>query len=420
MDPAEPVYHKKTLHSKRSFGKHPHKIDSPAYDASEEDNELTDDGASALSVSASSRPPAAARPPGTTSAGTSASPAAPAVRSRPKHHLASSAVLSDDGVDSPTYDGDIESSTTAGPARESSALSGTNTHVHSSSVSALTSPASIVRALQDDLRVPTVVTVLAPPSTASSSDGDIEPVRVITTLAHGAHTTAAPEPEPVAASRRAFNPAALTPADIQEFVRKAIDGELHRKYKINEPPAGRPVRIYADGVYDLFHFGHALQLRQAKLSFPDVYLLVGVNSDEQVKEHKFKCVMDHAERCEAARHCRWVDEVVSEAPWVIGADFIEKYAIDYVAHDEDPYMSAGHEDVYNFAKSQGKFIPTRRTPGVSTSSLLERIVKGYRKRDFDKKLEKMGRAELMAQGSDYEDKAGSEDDHVDVDGRRSR
>ncbi|KAI0063271.1 hypothetical protein BV25DRAFT_1907065 [Artomyces pyxidatus] len=408
MESSEPVHHKKTLHSKRSFGKHPHKIDSPAYDASEEDNELTDDGASALSVSASSRPSPATqpRPPGTFAAITSS----PALRSRPKHHLASSAVLSDDGVDSPTYDGDIESSTTAGPVRETSSLSSAS-HVYSSSASTLTSPASISQRLPgvSNTSNPSVVTVLAPPSTASSSDGDIEPVRVITMHVHGGHTTAAHEPEPAVAAQKAFNPAALTASDIQFFVRKAINGELHRKYKINEPPVGRPVRVYADGVYDLFHFGHALQLRQAKLSFPDVYLLVGVNSDEQVKEHKFKCVMDHAERCEAVRHCRWVDEVVPEAPWVIGPDFLEKHAIDYVAHDEDPYVSAGHEDVYGFAKSQGKFVPTRRTPGVSTSELLERIVKGYRKRDFDKKLEKMGHAELMAQGSDYEDKGGSDE-----------
>lgn len=37
----------------------------------------------------------------------------------------------------------------------------------------------------------------------------------------------------------------------------------------------------------------------------------------------------------------------------------------------------------------GKFIPTRRTPGVSTSELLERIVSGYRKKEFDQKLEKV-------------------------------
>lgn len=60
-------------------------------------------------------------------------------------------------------------------------------------------------------------------------------------------------------------------------------------------------------------------------------------------------------RLEAVRHCRWVDEVVSEAPWVINKEFIEKYQIDYVAHDEDPYAAAGHEDVYQFVKQAGAF-----------------------------------------------------------------
>jgi choline-phosphate cytidylyltransferase len=104
------------------------------------------------------------------------------------------------------------------------------------------------------------------------------------------------------------------------------------------------------------------------------------------------------------------------------AEFLSTWEIDYVAHDEEPYVSAGHDDVYSFVKEQGKFryysisayyphfpigkfIPTRRTPGVSTSELLERIVSGYRKCDFDKKLEKMGHAELKAEGSDYDDRS---------------
>jgi choline-phosphate cytidylyltransferase len=50
----------------------------------------------------------------------------------------------------------------------------------------------------------------------------------------------------------------------------------------------------------------------------------------------------------------------------------------------------------------GKFLPTRRTPGVSTSDLLKRVVSGYRTCEFDDKLAKMGHAELKAEGSDYE------------------
>ncbi|KAH0579707.1 hypothetical protein H2248_002549 [Termitomyces sp. 'cryptogamus'] len=387
---------RKLLHSKKSFGKYPRSVDSPAYDASEEDNEsdpLTDDGASSVSVPTVNRLanlPSNLRTSHQKSSSTT----------RVRHQLASTLLSDSDGVDSPTYDGDVESSATAGP--DSVSLRSPHQHHHyASSSSTLSTP--ITPNYPSSSTTPSAEqSNIIPPQRATTESN--HPVFISPPVYAASAPIFVPEEPAVAApSEAAFNPAALTAEDIQAFVRKAIDGEPWRKYKINHPPTDRPVRIYADGVYDLFHFGHALQLRQAKLSFQSVYLLVGVNSDELVRKHKAQGVMTHAERLEAARHCRWVDEIIADAPWVIDEAFIKKYEIDYVAHDELPYASADHEDVYAYVKSQGKFIPTRRTPGISTSELLERIVLGYRNREFDEKLTKMGHSELRAEGSDFDD-----------------
>ncbi|XP_072994171.1 choline-phosphate cytidylyltransferase 2-like isoform X1 [Typha latifolia] len=140
-----------------------------------------------------------------------------------------------------------------------------------------------------------------------------------------------------------------------------------------------PVRVYADGIYDLFHFGHARALEQAKKSFPNTYLLVGCCNDETTHRYKGKTVMTEAERYESLRHCKWVDEVIPDAPWVINQEFIDKHNIDYVAHDSLPYADASGagNDVYEFVKVIGKFKETKRTDGISTSDIIMMILKDY-------------------------------------------
>ncbi|EXJ72225.1 choline-phosphate cytidylyltransferase [Cladophialophora psammophila CBS 110553] len=150
-------------------------------------------------------------------------------------------------------------------------------------------------------------------------------------------------------------------------------------YTTNPPPVGRPVRVYADGVFDLFHLGHMRQLEQAKTAFPDTYLIVGVTGDAETHKRKGLTVLTGAERAETLRHCRWVDEVIPNCPWIVTPEFLKKHKIDYVAHDDEPYGADEGDDIYAPIKKEGKFLVTQRTEGVSTTGIITKIVRDYEK-----------------------------------------
>jgi choline-phosphate cytidylyltransferase len=148
-------------------------------------------------------------------------------------------------------------------------------------------------------------------------------------------------------------------------------------YHTNAPPEGRPVRVYADGVFDLFHLGHMRVLQQAKCAFPDTYLIVGVTGDTETHKRKGLTVMSGKERAESLRHCRWVDEVIEDCPWIIDVAFLQKHRIDFVAHDDQPYGASEGDDIYKPIKEAGQFLVTQRTEGVSTTGIITKIVRDY-------------------------------------------
>lgn len=119
---------------------------------------------------------------------------------------------------------------------------------------------------------------------------------------------------------------------------------------------------------------HMRQLEQAKKAFPDTYLIVGVTGDEETHKRKGLTVLSGRERAETIRHCKWVDEVIENCPWIVTPEFLEEHKIDYVAHDDLPYGADEGDDIYAPIKKEGKFLVTQRTEGVSTTGIITKYV----------------------------------------------
>lgn len=137
----------------------------------------------------------------------------------------------------------------------------------------------------------------------------------------------------------------------------------------------KEVRIWLDGAFDMMHYGHMNAFRKGKVL--GTHLIAGVNSDESIAECKGPPVLNMKERLAMVNAVKWVDEVVTDVPYVLTdkylQEIIEKYDIDYLVHGDDPCIVDG-KDVYERAKRMGKYRSIPRTDGVSTTDIVGRML----------------------------------------------
>ena len=126
-------------------------------------------------------------------------------------------------------------------------------------------------------------------------------------------------------------------------------------------------------VADLFHYGHVELLKQAR-ALGD-YLLVGVHSDDAVLAHKRQPILTMEERVACLAGCRYVDEVLPNAPWITGRDWIEIHNIDLVVHGSD-YSQEELMDTHSFPIEMGILRTVDYTPKISTTEIIRRILAG--------------------------------------------
>ena len=130
------------------------------------------------------------------------------------------------------------------------------------------------------------------------------------------------------------------------------------------------IRVYADMVADLFHPGHVQFLKRAR-ALGDA-LVVGIHSDETVRSYKRAPVMTMEERIGVVAACRYVDEVVADAPLAITREWIERHRLDLVVHGDDLEPELLRR-MYAEPEELGILRVVPYTNGISTTELIERV-----------------------------------------------
>lgn len=128
-------------------------------------------------------------------------------------------------------------------------------------------------------------------------------------------------------------------------------------------------RVYVDMVADIFHFGHVAFLKKAS-AFGDE-LIVGIMSDAEVRANKRVPIMTMAERAATVAGCRYVDEVIADAPWIMDEAFVERHRIDLVLHGDD-YTREEMDLVFAVPIAMGILRTVPYTSAISTTEIIRR------------------------------------------------
>lgn len=76
----------------------------------------------------------------------------------------------------------------------------------------------------------------------------------------------------------------------------------------------------------------------------------------------------------AVEACRWATRCVPHAPYVTDLPWVTHYGCQYVVHGDDITSDSDGNDCYRFVKAAGRFKVVKRTPGISTTDLVGRML----------------------------------------------
>lgn len=138
-------------------------------------------------------------------------------------------------------------------------------------------------------------------------------------------------------------------------------------------------KIYIDGIFDLFHKGHVLHFKDIKeLGDTENYLVVGIISDKDAEKYKRRPIYEENDRKILVESCKYVDEVLDNAPLILTEKFIKDNNFDLVCHGfYDKEDEKKQEQFFKVPIEMGKFCAVEYHKGISTTQIIDNIKKNY-------------------------------------------
>ena len=141
----------------------------------------------------------------------------------------------------------------------------------------------------------------------------------------------------------------------------------------------REDRLWVDGCFDGFHYGHAGVLLECQKVGKELY--VGLHSDEDIEYDlkKGPPLMKLEERVAAIDASRFSTKCLTHTPIVNSLRWLDHYGCGYAAHGDDNAPDGQGDDGYRFIKIAGRMKIVPRTKGISTTDIISRILTGSKK-----------------------------------------
>jgi len=134
------------------------------------------------------------------------------------------------------------------------------------------------------------------------------------------------------------------------------------------------MRIYIDGIFDLFHYGHLESFRKCKDLGSNIYLIVGIIGDDIAENYKKRPIIEEKHRYEIIKNIKYVDEIIKNPPLILTKKFMEKNNIDLVVHGfSNPNDANKQDEFFTYPKSINKFKEIQYCSEISTTNIINKI-----------------------------------------------